>query len=496
MTRALASAAFALLALPGVVAGAIPFVLVRLFDRDAAFHAAGLAGLVPGVLLIGWCVREFFVAGRGTLAPWDPPRRLVTTGPYRYSRNPMYVAVGLMLVGWAIAFRTPWLWVYAVGILVAFHVRVVRHEEPRLLRTFREEWTRYARHVPRWLALRRGSTRPAARRAPARWGRRIAVAALALLVAAAISGLMYEAFAEGRDARDFPAPGERVDIGGRHLHLVCLGEGEPTVILHPGAWETAVDARDVRERVAARTRVCSYDPRGRGWSDPGPGNATVTDLTNDLAVLQDRAALRGPFVLVGTSVGGLTIEMFARLFPERTGGLVFVDAASHESLPLVAARAAEMSGPACRNRVLAYLGVTRLLDPLDLRREPEENARPIAMHYTAAAWSGLCAMARGLRDSREAFDGAPALDPDLPITVLSASAGDDRSFGRYDWITEAMRPAFVESHRRLAEQSSAGAWEVVAESGHRIAEDQPEAVTDAVLAMVEQARAIRPRPRP
>lgn len=98
-----------------------------------------------------WCVRDFYVAGHGTLAPWAPPKRLVTVGLYRVSRNPMYVAVLIVLVGQAIAFDSVMLWVYAVIVAVAFHLRVVRYEEPWLERQHRGEWLAYRARVPRWV---------------------------------------------------------------------------------------------------------------------------------------------------------------------------------------------------------------------------------------------------------------------------------------------------------------------------------------------------------
>ena len=85
-------------------------------------------GLVPigaGTVLLPWCVREFYVVGRGTLAPWAPPQRLVTSGPYHYSRNPVYLAVATLLVGWAVYFRSSTLRCYALIVVVAFRLRTV-----------------------------------------------------------------------------------------------------------------------------------------------------------------------------------------------------------------------------------------------------------------------------------------------------------------------------------------------------------------------------------
>ena len=97
-----------------------------------------------------WCVREFYVAGKGTLAPWAPPQKLVVSGAFRFSRNPIYVAVGLIMCGWAIGFRSRPLAIYAVAVMAAFHIRVVVGEEPWLARTHGDAWARYREQVPRW----------------------------------------------------------------------------------------------------------------------------------------------------------------------------------------------------------------------------------------------------------------------------------------------------------------------------------------------------------
>jgi protein-S-isoprenylcysteine O-methyltransferase Ste14 len=106
--------------------------------------------LIAGFLALIWCVRDFYVAGKGTLAPWAPPVRVVVVGLYRYTRNPMYVAVTLILLGWAVAFWSRGLFVYCIAVVIAFHLRVVFGEEPWLARTHGEQWQQYAKRVPRW----------------------------------------------------------------------------------------------------------------------------------------------------------------------------------------------------------------------------------------------------------------------------------------------------------------------------------------------------------
>ena len=145
-------ALLAFLALPGVVAIAVPaWIAARALDGGGPFRAVGLLPLITGSILLLWCVRDFHVAGKGTLAPWSPPRNLVTVGLYRFSRNPMYVAVTLMLIGWSVCAWSRTLAIYTCLVIVAFHFRVVFGEEPWLARTHGSAWEKYRTHVRRWL---------------------------------------------------------------------------------------------------------------------------------------------------------------------------------------------------------------------------------------------------------------------------------------------------------------------------------------------------------
>ena len=145
-----AKALLAFLALPGVVSLAVPVSWLLAAGRTQVVQPLGLVPLVPGCVALVWCVRDFYVRGKGTLAPWSPPAHLVILGLYRYTRNPMYVAVTLMLLGWAVSFWLPGLYVYAIVVAIAFHLRVVLGEEPWLARTHGAAWHEYARRVPRW----------------------------------------------------------------------------------------------------------------------------------------------------------------------------------------------------------------------------------------------------------------------------------------------------------------------------------------------------------
>jgi protein-S-isoprenylcysteine O-methyltransferase Ste14 len=153
MNRLLVRATIAFLLLPGTVAFLVPLLLLAPGGPGSFVNWLGLIPLGLGSVLLLSCVREFYLEGRGTLAPWAPPQELVVTGLYRFSRNPMYVAVLLVLWGWALGFRSWSLAAYAVAIMVAFHLRVVFYEEPWLARTHHEKWMDYKTRVPRWFGV-------------------------------------------------------------------------------------------------------------------------------------------------------------------------------------------------------------------------------------------------------------------------------------------------------------------------------------------------------
>jgi protein-S-isoprenylcysteine O-methyltransferase Ste14 len=143
--------------MPLTVGFLVPLWLLSTDDAARTFHVIGLLPITVGTGLLLWCVRDFHVIGRGTIGPWDPPRHLVVVGPYRWSRNPMYAGVSLVLLGWVTAFRSGELLIYTLIVMSAFQVRVVGFEEPWLARTHGEQWQRYKARVPRWLSLKRTS---------------------------------------------------------------------------------------------------------------------------------------------------------------------------------------------------------------------------------------------------------------------------------------------------------------------------------------------------
>jgi protein-S-isoprenylcysteine O-methyltransferase Ste14 len=110
--------------------------------------------IAAGIALYLWCLWQFATTGRGTPGPWDPPRRFVAVGPYRYVRNPMYISAALVIGGEALLFASLALGAYLVAFALVVHSFVVLYEEPTLHRMFGEEYDDYRRSVNRWMPRR------------------------------------------------------------------------------------------------------------------------------------------------------------------------------------------------------------------------------------------------------------------------------------------------------------------------------------------------------
>ncbi|MEL6673910.1 MAG: isoprenylcysteine carboxylmethyltransferase family protein [Bacteroidota bacterium] len=142
---------------PGLVAGLIPlwmtgFQLDSIFEEGWRFpHYLGTIVFLIGLVIMLWCIMSFATKGRGTLSPADPTQKLVISGLYHFSRNPMYVGVILILIGEAMFIQSVDLWVYVGCVAVGFHLFVVYVEEPRLRKDFGEEYELYTQKVRRWV---------------------------------------------------------------------------------------------------------------------------------------------------------------------------------------------------------------------------------------------------------------------------------------------------------------------------------------------------------
>jgi protein-S-isoprenylcysteine O-methyltransferase Ste14 len=136
-----------------MVAGYIPLALLRWGSKIETGVFAYLAfplWLIGGSILL-WSFWNFLDEGHGTPAPIDPPKELVAVGFYRYVRNPMYVGVLAINIGYFLWFRYWNLLIYAILVFIAFHTFVMLYEEPTLRRKFGAAYEEYCRRVPRWI---------------------------------------------------------------------------------------------------------------------------------------------------------------------------------------------------------------------------------------------------------------------------------------------------------------------------------------------------------
>ncbi|MBV4357998.1 methyltransferase family protein [Pinibacter aurantiacus] len=142
---------------PGVVAGLVPYFIIRdkiseiLSLPFAWFHFLGILIFAIGLFITLHCITRFAIDGKGTLSPADPTKKLVIRGLYKYTRNPMYVGVMLILIGEAIFFASFRLLMYSGIVFSAFTLFVIYFEEPRLKRDFGEEYAEYRKRVRRWI---------------------------------------------------------------------------------------------------------------------------------------------------------------------------------------------------------------------------------------------------------------------------------------------------------------------------------------------------------
>ncbi len=325
------------------------------------------------------------------------------------------------------------------------------------------------------------------------WWRTLVRLSAATIAALALTGFAYEKYAARRDARVFPPPGRLIDVGGRRLHLLCIGSGRPTIFVEPGAFMNSASMSSVRREIAKSAQVCSYDRIGAGWSEPAPGTVSVGSLADDVVRLQDAAGLQPPFVIVASSMGGLVAEMVARRHPDRVAGLVMLDAATSDAIAAFDQRlqAVNVTLACVAANVSGSIGIVRFLDPFGFRSSRHEAApRSAALMYRAQPWRTICSLAGNMRSSIDEFARVPALRSDLPLLVLSAERSANLLppllASRVD--AESLSPLRREVHRTFARRSTRGAWRMVPGSDHVIANSQPQAVVSAVLEMLAQLR--------
>jgi pimeloyl-ACP methyl ester carboxylesterase len=307
----------------------------------------------------------------------------------------------------------------------------------------------------------------------------------ALILVLVLAGVSYEAIASGGDAKAYPPPGRLIDVGGYRLHIQCVGTGSPTVVLDAGLSGASPDWNLVQAELGQTTQVCAYDRAGMGWSDTGPQPRTPGQIARELHTLLTNAGISGPYIMVGHSLGGKNVRMFALQHPGEVAGMVLVDVRSeyvdqHTSPADTEAFQASMRDQANFYSLTRRLGLVRLLgaSQAGVPAMSDKTRMEIALLKTgqrAIEATSAEALERASDDGQ--LQAAPSLG-DRPLIVLAAGQN----------MSNPQLPAWPEAQRRLAALSTNGRLTVVEGSGHYIHWEHPDVVIDAVRQVVEQAR--------
>jgi pimeloyl-ACP methyl ester carboxylesterase len=306
---------------------------------------------------------------------------------------------------------------------------------------------------------------------------------IALIVALALAGVSFEALFASGDATRYPPPGRLVDVGGYRLHIQCVGTGSPTVVLDAGLGGTSLDWNLVQTELGLTTRTCAYDRAGMGWSDAGPQPRTPNQIASELHTLLTNAGIAGPYVLVGQSLGGKNVRLFALQHPDQVVGMVLVDARSEYVDIHTSSTDAQAFQKAIASQALLY-GVARQLGLVRLIGASQSGA-PAMSSETRMAMS-LFATGQPGRDTTT----AEALERATDDAELQAAP----SLGERSLIVLAagqmmeMDPFWPEAQRQQAALSTNGRLITVPNSGHSIHWEQPAVVIDAVRQVVAEAR--------
>jgi pimeloyl-ACP methyl ester carboxylesterase len=294
--------------------------------------------------------------------------------------------------------------------------------------------------------------------------RRIVRIVAAVFVGLAVLGVIYQQIGQALDRRALAPPGQSFVVEGATMHIHCTGAGPSTVVLEAGATEFSQTWAWIQPRLAERTRVCSYDRAGIGWSEEVAGHDGVA-VAQRLRALLAAAGETGPYVLVGHSLGGAFIRVYVERYPDEVAALAFIEPSHPDQLDRFPAEAR-----AAQERIhrvlpvaarLAHVGLLRLLNPLGRTATglPPDDYRAAVMfgsspsHLRAVyeemiAWDTTMAAARANRTLG-----------DRPVLVISASEV-------MDGMTEEFLAIGQQMHAEIASLSTRGRHVVLDGADH------------------------------
>ncbi len=319
---------------------------------------------------------------------------------------------------------------------------------------------------------------------PPRWLRGIVIVLLMLGIIAAVVGVLYENIFEARDRRFNPMPGRLFDVDGVKMHIDCTGEGTPAVVLDAGLGDTYISWRKVQPLIAKFTRVCSYDRTGLGYSDPSPQPRTSKNIAEELHALLRAAGIVPLYVLVGHSMGGFDVRLYASLYRSEVAGMVLVDSSHPEQENRVSPEVGQLDRSALR--------VAELLEftaPFGVRRLLGLCGGDAITHAAVCNWHSARTGVEELRAFSESASQTAAAGTlgDMPLIVLSRDP-DKLLHDLSPDLEKQFADTWEKMQEELAQLSTRGRQTIVKNSGHYIQFDQPEAVAAAIRNVVDQAR--------
>ena len=305
-----------------------------------------------------------------------------------------------------------------------------------------------------------------------------------LVVILMAAGFLYQNVSEARDRRFNRMPGRRYDVGGFKMHIDCIGQGTPAVILESGLGDSYVSWRKIQPEIAKFTRVCSYDRAGLGYSESASGPRTSKIIAEQLHALLQAAAVPSPYVLVGHSMGGFDVRLYASLFRSEVAGMVLVDASHPDQENRFPPEVKNMEGTWLReSEFLEYtmpFGVPRILGFCD----EDPIVRAAECNWQTARES--VAEMKAFSESAAQVAATGSLG-DMPLVVLSHDP-DKHSSELPEDIAKPTNDAWEKMQEELAHLSTLGTQVIAKNSGHYIQLDRPDVVIDAVRRVVEETK--------
>jgi pimeloyl-ACP methyl ester carboxylesterase len=317
---------------------------------------------------------------------------------------------------------------------------------------------------------------------------RFAVVGALVLFAVVAYLLLSESLRQRRLVRGYQPPGEMVSIGTHRLHLYCTGNGTPVVLLEAGSGLAYSNWQTVQSELSPRTRVCSYDRTGLGWSEPGAPAPSANQATTELHRLLQASGMGGSFIFVGHSLGGLYAQQFLNRYPESVAAVVLVDAPHPDvySRPgMVDSLGMDPGFLESLSPILTHFGLHRRSLPDVPESDPSWVPRQLhatSKHLKRAAkeWWSIPNSADQVRDSAVAWG-------DTPLVVLQA--------GNVEWpdTWSAAERSDAEVWRtrlqtELARRSSRGEHRVLAGVGHGIPWEAPGVIVAVVDSLNQELR--------